>query len=62
MAAELKARAIMAPFDDGGVTGMMTSIETARDHIEQNARLVDKEDIDERMAGLNLGEHRIWSP
>jgi hypothetical protein len=35
---------------------MMKSVETSRDHIEQNARLIDKQDIEEGLASLSLGE------
>ncbi len=49
-------RALKAPFDDGGVDGMMTDVGTNRTLIEQNARLIDKQAIDAGFGSILAGK------
>jgi diketogulonate reductase-like aldo/keto reductase len=45
-----------APFSEDGVGSMMASVESLRVHIEQNARLIDKQTSDEEMQEINQGQ------
>jgi hypothetical protein len=45
-----------APFSEDGVGSMMASVESFRVHIEQNARLIDKQTSDEEMQEINQGQ------
>jgi hypothetical protein len=48
-------RAMKAPFDDGGVDGMMTDVENARPLIEREAGLLDKQVLDEGLDSVLSG-------
>jgi hypothetical protein len=45
-----------APFNEDGVGSMMASLESFRSHIEQNARLIDKQTSDEEMQEISQGQ------
>jgi hypothetical protein len=47
------------PFDEDGVMGMMSDVEKARDVIERNARLIDKEELDSGLQSLNQGKNMV---
>lgn len=45
-----------APFSEVGVDSMMANVESFRGHIEQNARLIDKQTSDAEMQEINQGQ------
>jgi hypothetical protein len=44
-----------APFGEDGVGTMMTNVEKCRVLIEQNARLIDKQSLDQGMQAITQG-------
>jgi len=60
----IAVRAIKAPFDDGGVDGMMTDVGNCRTLIEQNARLIDKQATDAGFDSMLAGKQlhpQLWN-
>jgi hypothetical protein len=55
------ARVMSAPFNEDGVGNMMASVESFRSHIEQNARLMDKQTSDEEMQEISQGQQGSYS-
>jgi hypothetical protein len=55
------ARVMSAPFSEDGVGSMMASMENFRSHIEQNARLIDKQTSDEEIQEINQGQDGCYS-
>jgi len=47
---------ISAPLSKDGVESMMASLESFRGHTEQNARLIDKQTLDEEVQEINQGQ------